>query len=638
MCGSFFPLILGVSNAGNNPLGFAAIFGFGIAIGIMAFVLLMKQYRECALAEFRCFIKQLIGGVGSGNYNGIDSRVIRFWYKHLFLCVLFGRFYVLFYAWGTRFTDTAIAAMLFEAEIIILVILRKFDRKRRKMFILKGHAFILLGFSLIGLLLINYSESGSVFRIGFGTTLVLIAALLSAINVDRSLAFGEAQEIKPEIWSNTDNDAGEKVKQFVYSLLVVAVTHLVSGIVFSFIIMIQVMITDNHLSYYLQMDYMPLVIIFVLTFGSGWTILLRAANLITFALEINGIRYFTPVLGLIWLVSLSDVHIVRPVSFITGAVLVIATNAILQTRNQARDQEDVVDREKDKFGLTALVLSIWSVGFIVLYRDRWLGYWVDSWQWDGSTDYFSLLGLSATVFILILSFRTLQLNDIKRLEDQLAFSLYQKFEVLGCNSKMKIENEKETQEMLELVNDPDTEDDKDTLEMKIIKKIDKSIPQQSLERMKQYLHKSLKIRKDSLKKQTELLELSKLSEDINYLVHSKSRGRGITEPLVLILFAIMTTTIALFTRPYFAEWNAFINDIFSVLFASAIAFLTINLFDQKRERKQSIFVSSSAISKSWVDIWLPVLGCAFLVFTFVVILYGKWLGDWSWTSELVSKP
>ena len=254
----------------------------------------------------------------------------------------------------------------------------------------------------------------------------------------------------------------------------------------------------------------------------------------------------------------------------------------------------------------------------------------------GSTDYFSLLGLSATVFILILSFRTLQLNDTKRLENQLTFSLYQKFEVLGDNPDMK--DDEDTQKMQKLVNNYEMEDDKDTLEQKIIKEIDISNPKNSLEEMKKYLHKTLKKRKTDLKEdkesQTELFELAKMSEEINYLVYSKSRGRGMTQPVVLVLFAIMTTTIALFTRPYFVEWNAFINDIFSILFASAIAFLTINLFDQKRERNHSIFIPTTATYTSWIDIWLPILGCTFLVLTFVIILYGKWLGEWSWTSEL----
>lgn len=291
-------------------------------------------------------------------------------------------------------------------------------------------------------------------------------------------------------------------------------------------------------------------------------------------------------------------------TFIIGTVIILATNIILHARNQSG-----IYREKSKLGLTSLVLSIWLVGVIVLYRDRFLGSWIGQWEWNGSTDYYSLLGLSATVFILILSFRTLQINDMKRLEDQLTFSLTRKVEVIEWNTE-KFEELKE-----------------------VITVMDKSKPGKKLDDSKEELRQYFR-NKDGLEK----MELAKILEEIDYLVHSKSRARTITEPLVLCSFAVITAIISLLTRPCFIEWNALINDIFSILFVSTIIYLTINLVDQKRERSQPIIdIKSSETSNSWVDISLPIGVCTFLLLTFCALLYGKWLGDWSWTSELVSQ-
>ena len=587
-------------------MGFSAIFVFGTAVGLIFIGLIFRYDLKGEWPEFR---NQLI----KNNWNQLESnksspleipggRIKQFYDQHVFLFLLIGALGFLFYAWATDLTDTAVAAILFETRIVFLVLLRQIGGKRNnektKTLYLGGQAYLLFGFVLIGLVFVHLSESGGSFRVSEldGMIVALIAAILDALFIDRSIKFGEIQSSTQDM---------KKDKQIMYSVGSVVIAYFIMGILFCLIIVIQIVFYDNSLSNYFQLNYMILIILFVLLCAPMPAIGLRWANLNTNDLAINSIRYLTPVFAFIWL-ALYGVSIARLDMFFAGTVIILSTNAILNARSIRTQQKDI-DTEKDKFSLTFLVLSLWTVGVIVLYRDRLLGSWIDQWWWNGNTDYYSILGLSATVFILILSFRTLRLNDLKRSEEQSTLSLYRKMEVLGY----------------------------DRYDLDKMKDLDKSNPGKELDDIKRVLHTAINRKSDDSEKLEEKLERAKILQELDYLVQCKSQGRSITEIVVLVLFAIMTATIALLTRPCFEDWNAFIIDSFSVLFVSTIVFLTINLFDQKRERSQPIInVSSKDTSNSWVDIWLPILGCALLVITFVVLLYGKWLGDWSWTTEL----
>ena len=211
------PLAIGVSNAGANPLGFAAIFGFGHAIGIVFICFLWRRYREhiknAGLKDFR---RQLIEGVDLPNDITDKGRIQGCWNKHPFIFAQFGRFAFLFYAWATGFTDTAIVAMLFETETVFLILLRRFDKeitsidkeitpensyrrtnRKNRSPLLGSQTGLLLIFTLFGLGFVHFSEKGVSFKISdfWGIIIVIFAAVLSAINVERSLKFGEVQRI-----------------------------------------------------------------------------------------------------------------------------------------------------------------------------------------------------------------------------------------------------------------------------------------------------------------------------------------------------------------------------------------------------------------------------------------------------------
>ena len=265
---SITPLVIGVSKSGDNPLGFAAILGFGQAIGLASF-LFQNKYRK--YLDFTELLNQLI-----------DS-------KNLFLVGLVGRFAFLFYAWATAFADTVIVAILFETRVIILVFLRyKTDHNKQLLSRgQRGQTLLLLFFALLGIAFVLLAESGSLFIISFGIPIVIVAAWLEALNIDRSLQFGEKL------------DQGIPEQKLVYTIFFLVITNFISGIVVSCIIATQVILVNNDLSNYLQLDYMGLVAGFVLICSPLGTIWLRKANLKEgINPAINSIIYFTPLLGI----------------------------------------------------------------------------------------------------------------------------------------------------------------------------------------------------------------------------------------------------------------------------------------------------------------------------------------------------
>ena len=596
---SLIPLVVAVSNAANNPLGFAVVVGFGMTLGLTVYCYCSPSYRKHFNMDELKVVYRLIRGVKEISTKSDISKARQFWDNQSFLFILIGKFgTVLFYPWAAGFVEVAVAAVLFETWIIFYVILRRTDpgiskKIKQKQEKSVGRVFLLLSFAFFGILFIFFSENGGSLVNGeynetitiIGIMLALFTAISTAISSERSIKFGEKET--------------KKEKKVFYTLLSVAVADFIIAIFSLLIISTLAMFTNTSISNYFQLTHIGFLIVFAIIIYPVTVICFRKGNhedISSEIPEINAVYYFTPLLALLWLWWFSDIRIARLDFFIVGTTIILATNIILQARNVSG-----IYSENNKLSLTALALSIWTVGVIILYRDRVLGFWFDSWHWDGSTDYFAILGLSATIFILILSFRTLRLDETKRLENELTLRIYWK--------------------MKELENDNGK---------RIIKEIDVAT-------------KNLQDKQDELKNSIEKIEVQgkirgqdkfELLEDLHRLILSKSQGRPIIEPSVLVVFAMMTVTITLGTRPQFSDWNTFINDVFSFLFAFAIIFLTLNLFDQKRERSEpTIEIPFRDISM--IDILLPVGLFILLVIPFVVLFYGKWLGDWSWTSELL---
>ena len=155
-----------------------------------------------------------------------------------------------------------------------------------------------------------------------------------------------------------------------------------------------------------------------IVFLAGATMLWRHANLITDNLGINAISYATPVLSLFWLFLFSQAEVARVDYLIIGAASIITTNLLINFKAEI------------KMGFKSLILAMWACGAFVYLRDELLQFLpVDTWLIPGEA-YLGALGLAATVFTLVLSFRVARLAERTQEEDNLIFVLFQNLEIL----------------------------------------------------------------------------------------------------------------------------------------------------------------------------------------------------------------
>lgn len=567
----------------------------------------------------------------SGKLPGPLTATKRFWNDHIFLFALAGRFGLSAYAWSTDFIDPVVATVFLETRTMWVILLRFWDNPGRKesnkRLRLGMRVFALLPFALVGLAFAEFSQQNevdlSVF-LTFGVILASLAGFLDGLNIERSLKFGEkiakASNIEPDKTGLVKPRQLELKQQLAPSLLLVATTNVIVGLVSTALAL--TLHLENFTIFFTDAStYWAVLLIFV--FSSLTIFFIRIGNLETTTLEANSIRYFGPVLTLALLFILPSftnvetaVNIIRYDYFILGAVLVLTINVLINFAPESRREA----------GYTIFVLSLWIIGVFTVYRDNVLrSIMGEDWLWSGTTDYFALLALSSTLFVFIFSFRTSRIQSIIDAEEKIAFNLYwsirannrlgdKQDDILNC--LIKVDKEEQIIE--------------DNIESKFVK---------------------LMVDEDSIAE----ADKKQILSDFDYWLHSKtSRGKDMTEQIVLFTFAVMTVFLTLFTRPVFEYWNAFIYDVFSFLFSAAIIFMSIQLLDISRTRTVPLLEKSISDTTGKLDnqqnsyqnrLSQKILSTA-LAFTIGVIivflLLAKWVSaeegwaDWigNWVLEL----
>lgn len=184
---------------------------------------------------------------------------------------------------------------------------------------------------------------------------------------------------------------------------------------------------------------------------------------------------------------------------------------------------------------------------------------------------------------------------------------------------------------------------KDAEELNSIIEIDKS---KSLEQLN-VLEKDLLISLEKPIEGADKIEQAEVLGELDMLMHSKTKGRDTIEPIVLISFSLLTIFITLVSRPQFQTWNSMVIDSFTILFTATIAYLTINIFDLRRERSDAVLERKYSASNSqssdspiqtrwsrWAIYIMPVILCSIMYGIFIFLVSGKWLSDWTWACEL----
>ena len=703
---SFAPLIIEVSNAGLNPFAFYIWYGLGTAFGTTLFLFFyveikhkkfFNEYQNKTEDKSKTMAKNLRKilfpkkedvakylnekngkdkeKVDSAEKESILKKVVNvIWHRKILSWAILGRLSIAFLALASGFVETEVATVLYEAWVIFYIVIRGLNQHELKSQ-LSTQNIMLFVFAAIGLLFINLSETGQFSGISIpGLLFALIGAVFAAISLERSIEWGERADIILKEESGEQNDSKRKSYSAiqintVYTLVATIVMNLaVAGVSVIGVFVFNWAQNDKILKFE-NFFYSGFAWVFFITIilGSIEVIGYRKGGLETKNDKIFAIAYFMPIFSVIWLwiqsaISEGNVQVGRIDYFLIGISIVVAVNILLN-----------YSVEKHRLGFKWLVISFWVCGVVVIFRDQWFTMWhgFDNWLWEGSTDYFAVLGLSTTVFVLVLSFRTIRINERTRHENDLVSSLYWKL-WLQQKKVNEQENYAETENMINQGLADLTEID-----------ASETVPRFDKKNIRAYFV----FRK--LFCNYEEKDKAEVYKNFDEMVLSKSSGRDLTEPLILIAFGASTILLALVTRPQFSGWNLFVSDSFSILFAATIAFMIFNLFDLRRERSTPILwtraeteynkgenkmsndkseqpdENSKLLLDEWFDslpdnytinnieedppkenldeknenskfeILFSFLLAIVIVIIFLILLYGKWITDWNWTSMLL---
>ncbi len=536
-----------------------------------------------------------------------------FWNKYALLFVIIGGFAWLFFAWSTAYLDIAVASILGETWIVNFVLLRYYAKKKSKDDLkLSNSVWILFVFALIGVIYINLSHNNISSSLNIiGLLLITVYVVLSAIRMERSLDWAEkmTDEMESEKKLNKlgDEERNKIELMFVFSGVIIANIFVIILVIIGKIALIfqgvswSLTFTTNQTSWFT--NEIAWLICIVGGFASGigvWSF--REGNLITKTLDVNGIYYLTPFLSIIWLIPFGLTQLERWDYFIIGALIIIATCILI-----------AIEERTGRKGFRGLIVSLWSVGVLTYFREEWIQWpWLadnSPWEWGvGSVDYYSIIVVSATIFILILSFRISRLVErTNKEEDQ-----FLRMNVL-VTRMMEINNDTVTVGKLK----------------PLLEKLDQSSKPSAIDNLRQQfgcLFTKLSKNDDKdFKKFAHELEL-----DVRLLCKSKERGRYLAENLVLYIFALVTIMVTMGTRPAVtSDWNALLIDMLAFLFSAGICFMTINLVDLRlyREMPTDEPERENSINQTAVQVISIILAIVVSI-SFVVLLYDKWMGIW----------
>ncbi len=197
------------------------------------------------------------------------------------------------------------------------------------------------------------------------------------------------------------------------------------------------------------------------------------------------------------------------------------------------------------------MLALWACGTIVYLRDDLLlieHFPIADLEWSGGT-YLAALTLSATVFTLLLSFRTSRLVARTQDEDDRLFALFAKVDLLA---RRDLIDGDVRQHLL----DVDGAHDPEGL--------------QSAYRQVQACLTRPGMDGDIGPENEE--RLVEAETQLNVIVHSRRHGVELGELFALMVFGGISVLLAIGARPESSGWSGFLAEVFCALFSAVIIF------------------------------------------------------------------
>ena len=130
--------------------------------------------------------------------------------------------------------------------------------------------------------------------------------------------------------------------------------------------------------------------------------------------------------------------------------------------------------------------------------------------------------------------------------------------------------------------------------------------------------------------------MNEVEVELDTLARSKQLGLVLGELFALVIFAGITVSLAMLSRPDASGWTRLLADLFAMLISSVIVFLTVNVWDLHRERGTSKLEFMTEYgdymvrfpdtqSRSTDQLLSVVVGVA-IVATYIGLFGHKWLG------------
>jgi len=529
------------------------------------------------------------------------------------------------FAFATRYTETSVVLVVYEywpaCFAITYIIWRRRIRSAVPSTTQAGYfeQFVLLVIAGVGVSLAVLSESGNVLlgnQALIGLTLAVIAMFSNAIGTAMNVIAGR------DTLTDIGNDPLER------SSVSIGLLSFIRGLTGIVLLSISLIYSP---------EYSLIGVLLGLSLGllhCFAVILFQVASHLSALVDgqprshIISIFYGVPILGLISLWISGRIDVSRPDLIIAGAAGVVVVNMIMHL-----DPEGAKDRALGAtagHGYRAIVLSLWICGVIVAFREDWMP---EVWVQSSVVEYWGIVGVCATVFVLIMSFRQSRLNERRTLMDEMTLRLHAKVSELAAAGSLR-----DGGEIALRLRELDTETRPARIS-KIYLEMRSLIRPQLMEARR--AGKELAERASSL---------GVLMADINVFTNLRQQGRNFAELAVMTLFASLTVLLALFVRP---EGNAvpfsgFVNDVVTMVLAAAFAFLVFDLVDKRREADAPLIQEAEPTEETanstddtdalhdWhlalhsrsdptVDRWISSLLGVAVVVVFVFILYFKWL-------------
>lgn len=519
---SFVPLAIVLGGGPEAPFLFNAVWQLGVAIGILLILLLF--YRSVLLNSK---VLALIG------------RNIKSWIFWAALPSSFG--YVLF-SWSTNFIDVFISAVLFDLGRMTMISLAVWWLTLKNLRSTISLALV----ALAGLVFVVSSQSGgfnlentSLFHVIAGAILALLAAA-TAFYVP--FAFRWGRDLADQLPANAAGNGRNLPLSLFGAIVAVALISLVGAVLSAGIGFAAGEKVASDLPTYL--GYGLLGGIFIHAHANT---LFRMSILATDNLGVKALAYSTPIFTLGWLALFLEIAVASVPYLVIGTAAFIVVNLLINFEAERL------------LGFKALVISLWICGTVVYLHDP------GSWGWMARTDgYFDVLMLSATVFALILSFRTYRLSGRIQEEDDRGFAL---FEELAELERQGVIGPGRVSEYVLTINRREGRE---------------------LAAAYGQVHRAL----NAALAQAQGADRERLVAalvELNRLAHSRQRGTYRAEIYALFLLAGMIVGIALFSRPAeVSGLTGFLVEMFAMLFPAVILFLGFNVLDLERERHSGI--------------------------------------------------